>query len=176
MYQNLSCSCFGSQMHFTSHFSFSGASFPGPTFRYMYDNAYKHFPIIQTASNKYNFYYRDSAISQSCILLNGVKTSDTDARGFSFLPARLSACQGLGTAADLSKGGPGPDVTRRGPPCSGDSGARTIYLEPGPEEFVNLQGHLLQSSNWFCISSVQFSSPSTNLFGKFVQFSSGYRG
>ena len=31
--------------------------------------------------------------------------------------------------------------------------------QSGPEEFMNLQGLLVQSSKWFGISSVQFSSP-----------------
>ena len=47
---------------------------------------------------------------------------------------------------------------------------------PGLEEFVNLQGLLVQSSKWFGISSVQFSSLGTSLPGKFVQLSSGYQG
>ena len=44
------------------------------------------------------------------------------------------------------------------------------------QEFANLQGFLIQSSNWFGISSVQFSSLGTSLSEKFVQFSSGDRG
>ena len=43
----------------------------------------------------------------------------------------------------------------------------------GPEEFVNLRSHFLQSSNFFGISSVQFSSLGTRLSGKFIQFSLG---
>ena len=46
----------------------------------------------------------------------------------------------------------------------------------GPEEFVNLQGLLVQRSKWFGVSSVQISSPVTSLSGKFVQFSSGHGG
>ena len=46
-----------------------------------------------------------------------------------------------------------------------------IFL-PGPEGFVSLQGLLVQTSKWFGISSVQFSSLVTSLAGKFVQFSS----
>ena len=41
---------------------------------------------------------------------------------------------------------------------------------------MNLQGLLIQSSNLFSISSVQFSSLGTCLSGKFVQFSSWQRG
>ena len=44
------------------------------------------------------------------------------------------------------------------------------------EEFVNLQSLLVQSSIWFGVNSVQFSSLFTILYGKFVQFSSGYGG
>ena len=44
-----------------------------------------------------------------------------------------------------------------------------LMMQPGPEEFVNLQGHLVQSSNLFCISSVQFRSLGVSLSGKFVQ-------
>ena len=40
---------------------------------------------------------------------------------------------------------------------------------------ADLQGLLVQSSNWFGISSVQFSSVGTSLSGKFFQFSSGHR-
>ena len=39
--------------------------------------------------------------------------------------------------------------------------------DPGPEEFVNLQG-LVQNSNLFGISSVQFSYLFTTLSGKFI--------
>ena len=46
----------------------------------------------------------------------------------------------------------------------------------GPEEFVNLQDLLVQSSKWFGISSEQFISPGTSMSGKFVQFSSEHRG
>ena len=49
-------------------------------------------------------------------------------------------------------------------------------MDPGPEEFVNLRGLLVQSSSLLGISSVQFSSLGTSLSGKFVQFSSGHRG
>ena len=41
-------------------------------------------------------------------------------------------------------------------------------------EFMNLQGLLVRSSNWFAISSVEISSLGTSLSGKFVQFSSGH--
>ena len=44
---------------------------------------------------------------------------------------------------------------------------------PGP---VNEQDLIVQSSNWFGISSVYFSSLGTNLSRKFVQFSSGHLG
>ena len=43
-----------------------------------------------------------------------------------------------------------------------------------PEEFVNLRGLVIQSSNLFGISSVQFSSLGTSLSGKCVQFGLGY--
>ena len=56
--------------------------------------------------------------------------------------------------------------------CSQDP----IAMQPGPEEFANLQGLLVQSSNFFGVSSVQFRSLGTSLTGKFGQFSSGYRG
>ena len=46
----------------------------------------------------------------------------------------------------------------------------------GPEEFVNLQFLLVQSSKSFGISSVQFSSQVARLSGKLVQFSSGQWG
>ena len=46
--------------------------------------------------------------------------------------------------------------------------------EAGPEEVVNLRGLLVQSSKWFGIKSVQFSSLVTSLSGKFVRFSSGH--
>ena len=49
---------------------------------------------------------------------------------------------------------------------------RKDYSPPGPEEFVNLQGHIVQSSNWFGISSVQFSSLVTSLESS----SSSFRG
>ena len=45
---------------------------------------------------------------------------------------------------------------------------------PGPEQFVNLQGLLVQSSKMFGISSVQFGSLVTSLSGKLVQFSQGH--
>ena len=51
-----------------------------------------------------------------------------------------------------------------------------LHLQPGPEEFVNLQGLLVQSSKWFRISSAQFSSLVTSLPGQFVQFILGHRG
>ena len=38
---------------------------------------------------------------------------------------------------------------------------------PGPEEFVNFQGPLVQSSNLFGISSVQFGSLGTSLESSF---------
>ena len=44
---------------------------------------------------------------------------------------------------------------------------------PRLEEFVNLKGLFIQSSNLFGISSVQFSSLGTSLSGKIVQFGSG---
>ena len=47
-----------------------------------------------------------------------------------------------------------------------------VSYQPGPEEFVNFLGLVVQSSKWFRISSVQFSSIVTRLPGKFVQFSS----
>ena len=47
---------------------------------------------------------------------------------------------------------------------------------PGPEELLSLQGLFVQSSNWFAISSVQFSSLGTSLSGKLVQSSSGHQG
>ena len=43
-----------------------------------------------------------------------------------------------------------------------------------PEEFVNLQSLLVQSSKWFGISSEQFSTLVASLLGEFVQFSSGH--
>ena len=43
-----------------------------------------------------------------------------------------------------------------------------------PEDFVNLQGLLVQSSKWLGISSVQLSSLVTNLPETFVQFSAGH--
>ena len=46
----------------------------------------------------------------------------------------------------------------------------------GPKEIVSLRDLPVQSSNWFGISLVQFSSIGTNLPGKFVQFSSRHRG
>ena len=51
-----------------------------------------------------------------------------------------------------------------------------IKTHTGPEEFVNLQGPLVQSSNLFDISSVQFSSLGTSLSGKFVHFRPEHRG
>ena len=54
------------------------------------------------------------------------------------------------------------------------AGFHFVILHSGPEEFVNLRGPLVQSSKWFGISSVQFSSLVTSLSGKFVQFSSGH--
>ena len=58
------------------------------------------------------------------------------------------------------------------------NGNRNIYniCMPGPEEFVNLLCLLVQSSNYFAISSIQFSSLDTSLSGNFAQFSSGSRG
>ena len=53
-------------------------------------------------------------------------------------------------------------------------GARRWYPGSGPEEFMNLRDRLVQSSKWFDISSLQFSSLVTSLSGKFVQFSSGH--
>ena len=49
-------------------------------------------------------------------------------------------------------------------------------LDPRPEEFVNLQGLLVESSKWFGISSVQFSSLVASYSGKLVQFSWGHGG
>ena len=50
--------------------------------------------------------------------------------------------------------------------------AKPTIHTPGPEQFVNFWDPLVQSSNNFGFSSVQFSSLSQNCFGKFVQFSS----
>ena len=48
--------------------------------------------------------------------------------------------------------------------------------DSGSAEFASLQRRLVQNSSWFGISSIQFSSLFTTLFGKFIQFSSGHRG
>ena len=47
-------------------------------------------------------------------------------------------------------------------------------VEPGPEEFVNLRGLLVQNSKWFDICSVQVSSLVISLSEMLVQLSSGH--
>ena len=53
-------------------------------------------------------------------------------------------------------------------------GFETQGVAPGQEEFVNLQGPLIQSSKRFGISSVQFIPLVASSLGKFVQFSPGH--
>ena len=54
---------------------------------------------------------------------------------------------------------------------------QTLWPRPEEEESVNLQDLLIQSSNWFGISSLQFSSLHTSLSGngKLIQFSFGHQ-